>query len=962
MRQRFATLAVAALLIALMPVWLTGPLHAQAQPGGAGEVRLTSFGDVVSLAWSPDASRLLFTRFTTVVPAGQGWQTLSDLWEAPAAGGAATRLATDAASPAYSPDGRSIVFLSLESDGLGHLWLLTGGQRTDLGPADWGSAPTWTRDGASIQVQRDGRPTGVDHQGQVIPPTVSVASALPADARAVAESADGRRVAYLIFADAGPELWVAGGGGADRRRVLHGELEFFGQPSWSPDGRKLVLDRTPSGSETAPYAELWLVAADGSSVKRLTNNLQEESRPAWSPDGRSIAFLRGGDLWVRGAAPDTAAPPVLATEEQRRSRPVPPALETLAAGGAGGGVGVASVVPLTPPATIRVKHSANFSHSWCPNYWPADITTYSFEQYLKWVVPSEMGAGQPSEALRAQAVAARSYAWVRTITHATWDFDVTDWTEYQAMCPGKADWRSDAAVDATSGQYVDFQGAVASAMYSAENSDPTLTNSGTPYLTAVDDPVGFGQTRRGHGWGMSQVGAYRWAGDYGWNYQQILAHYYTGVTIRLPGGGATDVPPLGSLLTPWPNWWVTGNSTLLFANASDDRTALPSVTFTARIGASGTVTLPANSSVLELTGFPDQAGIVVTTTVRDGAAKTSSSTASWGLDRSAPTGTISAPGFTSDPTVTLDLSASHAGPAGPVSMALSNDWRWSAVLDPLIGHDAGSGRQVTDTESLYGWAWEQLKSDPPNSRSFGPFTTLAVGQAYRAWFRLKTSNVFTADEVAYLEVIDNGTLRVLGLKRVRGIDFRQSGVYQDFYVDFYLDYLTHELEFPLTFRGAANLWYDRVMVTTYPAPLTASVLWTVPAGEGPKQVQARFVDAAGNISSDYNATVILDTVAPTATASSPAVVASASFTVTWSGEDATSGIANYDLEVRDGGGWAPWLTGVTTTTAVYSSTTTAVSFRARATDNAGNASSYRENGDTTTMVGGLQVFLPLVAR
>ena len=28
---------------------------------------------------------------------------------------------------------------------------------------------------------------------------------------------------------------------------------------------------------------------------------------------------------------------------------------------------------------------------------------------------------------------------------------------------------------------------------------------------AIDDPVGFGQTRNGHGYGMSQKGAYRWA-------------------------------------------------------------------------------------------------------------------------------------------------------------------------------------------------------------------------------------------------------------------------------------------------------------------------------------------------------------------------------------------------------------------------------------------------------------------
>ncbi|MDP3047410.1 MAG: SpoIID/LytB domain-containing protein, partial [Chloroflexota bacterium] len=949
MRQRFATLAAIALLLSLAVAWAAGPLHAQSP--AAREVRLTSFGDAVSLAWSPDASRLLFTRSTSVVPAGQGWQTLSDLWEVPAAGGSATRLAANAACPAYSPDGRSIVFLSFEADGRGRLWLLSGGQRTDLGAADWGHPPTWTRDGASLQIQRDGRPVGVDHQGRVVPGVVSVTGALPAEARGPTASPDGGHVAYLVYGDAGPELWVAGSNGEDRRLVLHGELEFFGRPAWSSDGQTLVVSRTPSGSETAPYAELWLAAADGSYTSRLTNNEQEESLPAWSPDGRGIAFLRGGDLWLRGAAPDVPAQPVLATEEQRRNRPVPPALETIAAEGAAAGAGVASVVALTPPATIRVIHSVN--NTCRPDVPVGRIDIISFELYLKWVVPREMGAGQAIEALRAQAVAARSYAWVRVLTHGSWTFDVTDWTEYQAMCPSWQDRRSDAAVDTTTGQYVSYLGAVANAMYSAENSDPTLTNSRTPYLTAVDDPVAFGRSRNGHGWGMSQNGAYRWAGNYGWNYQQILAHYYTGVVIQLPAGGTPDIrPPLGSQLLPWPNWWVNSNRTLLAANASDDQSAVVTTTYAARyFSGTGTVSSTLSTPLWDLTAIPDQAGILVTTTVRDNVGNTSSSAASWGLERSAPTGAIAAPAFTAIPTVTLNLSAVHSGPAGPVSMTLSNDWRWSAALSPLIIHNESSGVAVSDTASLYGTAWMQTKGVALNSRSFGPFISLATGRGYRAWFRLKTSNVQTTSEVAYLEVIDNGTLRVLGLKRVRGIDFRQANVYQDFYVDFYLDRLDHELEFPLTFRGAADLWYDRVMVTTFPAPLTASTTWTVPAGEGPKQVQARYVDGAGNISPDYNATVTMDNTPPTALACSPAVAPAASITVTWSGADALSGVGSYDLQVRDGDGpWTPWLTHTTALSAVFSGAGSHLySFRARATDNVGNLGAYRDGGDTSTV-------------
>lgn len=48
--------------------------------------------------------------------------------------------------------------------------------------------------------------------------------------------------------------------------------------------------------------EIYTVNADGSALKRLTNNSAEDGLPTWSPDGKSIAFVstRGGSwaIWA----------------------------------------------------------------------------------------------------------------------------------------------------------------------------------------------------------------------------------------------------------------------------------------------------------------------------------------------------------------------------------------------------------------------------------------------------------------------------------------------------------------------------------------------------------------------------------------------------------------------------------------------------------------------------------------
>jgi len=86
-----------------------------------------------------------------------------------------------------------------------------------------------------------------------------------------------------------------------------------------------------------------------------------------------------------------------------------------------------------------------------------EIITLPLEEYLRGVVPAEMPALWPAEALKAQAIAARSYAMWK-IDNPRGDFDVYADIRDQVYSPTARHERSDAAVIATAGQTVTGQG------------------------------------------------------------------------------------------------------------------------------------------------------------------------------------------------------------------------------------------------------------------------------------------------------------------------------------------------------------------------------------------------------------------------------------------------------------------------------------------------------------------------
>lgn len=90
------------------------------------------------------------------------------------------------------------------------------------------------------------------------------------------------------------------------------------------------------------------------------------------------------------------------------------------------------------------------------------INYVGLEDYVKGVLPYEMSASWSIEALKAQAVCARSYALGNLDKHASSGFDLCNTTSCQVYLGANLSTsNSDAAVDATKGQYLTYNGKLA---------------------------------------------------------------------------------------------------------------------------------------------------------------------------------------------------------------------------------------------------------------------------------------------------------------------------------------------------------------------------------------------------------------------------------------------------------------------------------------------------------------------
>ena len=138
------------------------------------------------------------------------------------------------------------------------------------------------------------------------------------------------------------------------------------------------------------------------------------------------------------------------------------------------------------------------------------VNYVDLESYIASVVGSEVSPSWPMDALKAQAIAARSYALVHYIRPANSLYDLGNTERWQVYKGINSEWNTTRlAVQETHGVFLSYKGGVVESMYAA--SDDIVKNV-------------FG------GKGMSQNGALSLAKQ-GYNYKQILARYYPSTSL-----------------------------------------------------------------------------------------------------------------------------------------------------------------------------------------------------------------------------------------------------------------------------------------------------------------------------------------------------------------------------------------------------------------------------------------------
>ena len=197
-------------------------------------------------------------------------------------------------SPAWSPDGRELAFVSFEKQkAVVYSQVVASGQTREIANfRGTNSAPAWAPDGQSLAVtlSREGGSQIfiVNRQGEV-QRRLTNSTAIDTESTF---SPDGKQIYFVSDRGGSPQIYriSAAGGGADR-------VTFSGSynisPSISPDGRTLAYISRIGGA-----FRLHVMDLGSGSVKAITETSDDE-RPSFAPNGQLIVYasrIQGRDV------------------------------------------------------------------------------------------------------------------------------------------------------------------------------------------------------------------------------------------------------------------------------------------------------------------------------------------------------------------------------------------------------------------------------------------------------------------------------------------------------------------------------------------------------------------------------------------------------------------------------------------------------------------------------------------
>ena len=231
----------------------------------------------------------------------------SQLWAVPTDGSAPARPLTAGhrdSAPAFSPDGRWLAYLSAESGGRPQVWVLptAGGAARRLTDHHLGAgAPVWSPDSRRLaytaRVPEAGRYGTVDGVGPGAEPPRLITT-LKYRLDDVGFLTDRRSQVFLLdlpedFGDDTAPL-------PEPVQVTSGDADCD-DVAWSPDGAELAfVSARHERADRDLVRDVYVVATDGSGLRRVTESRSHCALPAYDPSGRILYVTAVPDLGPDG--------------------------------------------------------------------------------------------------------------------------------------------------------------------------------------------------------------------------------------------------------------------------------------------------------------------------------------------------------------------------------------------------------------------------------------------------------------------------------------------------------------------------------------------------------------------------------------------------------------------------------------------------------------------------------------
>jgi Tol biopolymer transport system component len=260
----------------------------------SGKQRMVSGGalDAVQPSWSPDGRHIAFWGVR---------EGARDIFSVAREGGEVSSITNDEAldwNPVWSPDGKHLYFSS-DRGGAMNLWRVAvaaaSGKR--IGdpepvnvPSSYAASISFSGDGQRLAYANWQRSSNI-YRVAFDPQRESVAGAPQAVTQGVKEtlypsiSRDGAWIAFTLLGSQ-EDLAVVRADGSDLRRITEDPARDRG-PRWSPAGGEIAFTSTRSGR-----FEIWTIHPDGSGLRQVTEDSPRGGvwYPAWSPDGRRLSY------------------------------------------------------------------------------------------------------------------------------------------------------------------------------------------------------------------------------------------------------------------------------------------------------------------------------------------------------------------------------------------------------------------------------------------------------------------------------------------------------------------------------------------------------------------------------------------------------------------------------------------------------------------------------------------------